>query len=261
MKRFSKGLFGFAGACFAIGLVMCVLGFALGGRVQNMTLWRSGLEFFHFDFRSLASLGSDEPRPSSGAGRAGVLSDDQAAGVHTLDIDVAAGSVRLREGDAFAVEASAGSAGVPEYDWGADNGTFYLRTDDADVLLWKKSAFTVTMPRGTVFRTVRLSTDIGSLELHGISCTEKAEISVGMGSVELEGSLAGGIRVDCGMGSAELRIPRPADYGYRIQCGMGSVELGEDSFGGLGADTAENTGAPTVFDLECGMGAIEVIFT
>ena len=117
------------------------------------------------------------------------------------------------------------------------------------------------MPRGTVFRTVRLSTDIGSLELHGISCTEKAEISVGMGSVELEGSLAGGIRVDCGMGSAELRIPRPADYGYRIQCGMGSVELGEDSFGGLGADTAENTGAPTVFDLECGMGAIEVIFT
>lgn len=71
MKRFSKGLFGFAGACFAIGLVMCVLGFALGGRVQNMTLWRSGLEFFHFDFSSLASLGSDEPRPSSGAGRAG----------------------------------------------------------------------------------------------------------------------------------------------------------------------------------------------
>ena len=141
MKRFSKGLFGFAGACFAIGLVMCVLGFALGGRVQNMTLWRSGLEFFHFDFSSLASLGSDEPRPSSGAGRAGVLSDDQAAGVHTLDIDVAAGSVRLREGDAFAVEASAGSAGVPEYDWGADNGTFYLRTDDADVLLWKKERF------------------------------------------------------------------------------------------------------------------------
>ena len=91
MRRFSKGLFGFAGTCLVIGLVMCVIGFALGGRVQNMPLWRSGPEFFHFDFSSLAFLGSSEPRPSSGAGRAGVLSDDQAAGVHALDIDVAAG--------------------------------------------------------------------------------------------------------------------------------------------------------------------------
>lgn len=50
-------------------------------------------------------------------------------------------------------------------------------------------------------------------------------------------------------------------YGYRIDCGLGSIELGESSFGGLGTDAAENTDAPTVFDLECGMGAIDVIFT
>ena len=67
--------------------------------------------------------------------------------------------------------------------------------------------FTVTVPRGTVFRTVRLSTGMGSMKLQGLACTEKAEIDVGMGSIELEGSLAGNIRVDCGMGSAELRIP------------------------------------------------------
>ena len=85
---------------------------------------------------------------------------------------------------------------------------------------------------------------------------------MGMGSIELEGSLAGNIRVDCGMGSAELRISRPEAYGYRIDCGLGSIELGESSFGGLGTDAAaENTDAPTVFDLECGMGAIDVIFT
>ena len=110
-------------------------------------------------------------------------------------------------------------------------------------------------------RTVRLSTGMGSMKLQGLACTEKAEIDVGMGSIELEGSLAGNIRVDCGMGSAELRIPRPEAYGYRIDCGLGSIELGESSFGGLGTDAAENTDAPTVFDLECGMGAIDVIFT
>ena len=101
----------------------------------------------------------------------------------------------------------AAGAGVPEYHWGTDGGTFYLRTDDTDASLWKDVTFTVTVPRGTVFRTVRLSTGMGSMKLQGLACTEKAEIDVGMGSIELEGSLAGNIRVDCGMGSAELRIP------------------------------------------------------
>lgn len=261
MKRFSKGLFSFAGACLIIGLVMCVIGFALGGRAQNMSLWRNGPEFFHFNYDSIAFWGHGSHGGATGAGRTEALSSAQAADVSALDIDVDACSVQLQEGDAFTVAASADGAGVPEYHWGTDGGTFYLRTDDANASLWKDVTFTVTVPRGTVFRTVRLSTGMGSMKLQGLACTEKAEIDVGMGSIELEGSLAGNIRVDCGMGSAELRIPRPEAYGYRIDCGLGSIELGESNFGGLGTDAAENTDAPTVFDLECGMGAIDVIFT
>lgn len=63
------------------------------------------------------------------------------------------------------------------------------------------------MPRGTVFRTVRLSTGMGSMKLQGLACTEKAEIDVGMGSIELEGSLAGNIRVDCGMAAQSCASP------------------------------------------------------
>ena len=158
MKRFSKGLFSFAGACLIIGLVMCVIGFALGGRAQNMSLWRNGPEFFHFNYDSIAFWGHGSHGGAAGAGRTEALSSAQAADVSALDIDVDACSVQLQEGDAFTVAASADGAGVPEYHWGTDGGTFYLRTDDANASLWKDVTFTITVPRGTVFRTVRLST-------------------------------------------------------------------------------------------------------
>ena len=110
MKRFSKGLFSFAGACLIIGLVMCVIGFALGGRAQNMSLWRNGPEFFHFNYDSIAFWGHGSHGGATGAGRTEALSSAQAADVSALDIDVDACSVQLQEGDAFTVAASADGA-------------------------------------------------------------------------------------------------------------------------------------------------------
>lgn len=116
------------------------------------------------------------------------------------------GSVRLREGDAFAVEASAAAQACRNMTGAQITARFTSEQTMRRFALEKERFHRYGAARHRV-RTVRLSTDIGSLELHGISCTEKAEISVDMGSIELEGSLAGSIRVDCGMGSAELRIP------------------------------------------------------
>lgn len=142
MRLFSKGLFGFAGTCLVIGLVMCAHRFRTGRARAEYAAVAQRAGILPFRFQLPRFLGQQpSPGPLRGRGGPGVLSDDQAAGVHALDIDVAAGSVRLREGDAFAVEASAGSAGVPEYDWGTDNGTFYLRTDDARRFALEKSCF------------------------------------------------------------------------------------------------------------------------
>ena len=279
MKRFSKALFAFAGACLVTGFVLCVIGFALGGRAHNLSLWRSGPEFFHFDFDSIVRWDENDSCERVGAGRAQAVSGENLADVHSLDIDVAAGSVYLCEGDAFFVEATSHGGNIPKYSWGTENKTFYLKTEGADASLWEKVTFTVTVPRGTEFSTAHLvtdmgslkvesltcregvfSTDMGSMELYDTNCSEKADISVDMGSVELEGNLAGDIHVNCGMGNAQLQISRPQVYGYRVQCGMGSIAIGDASFGGFGTDTTEHTDADTVFDLECGMGGIEVSF-
>lgn len=279
MKRFSKALFSFAGACLVAGFVLCIVGFALGGRARNLSLWHNGPAFFHFDFDALTQWDEEENCGHTGAGRAEVIKSEDIAGVYSLDINVAAGSVHLCEGDGFSVKATAHDGNVPEYSWGTERETFYLKTDNADPSLLKKVTFTVTIPQGIEFGTAHLATDVGSLKVEGLTCregvfstdmgslelydtncTEKADISVDVGSVELKGSLAGDIHVNCGMGSAQLHIARPQAYGYHVQCGMGSVDIGEASFGGFGADTSARTDAPTVFDLACGMGDIEVNF-
>ena len=71
---------------------------------------------------------------------------------------------------------------------------------------------------------------------------------------------AGRCKLDCGMGEIAASLVAPSEYGYRVKVGMGDVRVGDNQFGGMGGTYKVNTGAENFFDINCGMGAVKVLF-
>jgi hypothetical protein len=73
-------------------------------------------------------------------------------------------------------------------------------------------------------------------------------------------------RVDAGMGSVEIQLPRDADVRFTGSAGMGSIEFDDQTSDGPGATLTVNdlgadgrpSGRPLVLDVHAGMGSVEV---
>jgi len=73
-------------------------------------------------------------------------------------------------------------------------------------------------------------------------------------------------RIDAGMGSVEIQVPRDADVRFTGSAGMGSIEFDDQTSDGPGATlTVDDLGAdgrasgrPLVLDVHAGMGSVEV---
>lgn len=169
---------------------------------------------------------------------------------------------------------------------------------NVDLSKLNHQTFTLTLPAGTVLDEVELEigagtlyaeglrcrqleaeVGMGELDLSDVVCSEKAELSAGMGeltaydficegrtsievdmgSFSLTGRLDGRTEIDCGMGSAELWLEHPGSYGYKIKCGMGSAVIDGQGVNN-GSSTGGDSGSSVYYDVDCGMGSVEIYF-
>lgn len=90
---------------------------------------------------------------------------------------------------------------------------------------------------------------------------QKCNVNVGMGNFEYNGVISKHGDIKCGMGNAELYLKgSEEDYNYEIDCAAGNVTIGDESFGGLGANQIINHHADADMDIECSMGNVTVGF-
>ena len=85
--------------------------------------------------------------------------------------------------------------------------------------------------------------------------------SVGLGTLSIDGgALYQYTEIDCGMGSVKLKLERPDSYGYAVSGGMGSVSIDGSRYAGMSIDAKQNSGADTFYQIQCGMGSVQLEF-
>lgn len=287
-----------AGFLLAGALVLGVIGFAMGGRPSANALQpldAVGTATFRAKLNKLSSrfAASSSSAPASSASAAADTSaaDTSAAGagrrdaaahganvpdgdIRALSVDVGAATVYIGSGSGYDLQVEGG----PAYTSELANGVWKVRTDK---LTGDRSnvVFRITVPQGTQLQSAQLTIGAGSMYIDTLSCASAllevgagkleaaglrasgdVQLEAGLGAMTVSGELLGRTQIDCGMGSVKLSLARPASYGYSVSCGMGSVLVDGSRYAGFSSDASHNPDAATFFELNCGMGSVELSF-
>ena len=204
--------------------------------------------------------------------------------IHSFDMVLGAVEVKITEGDRF----SLATEGIDEDQINAvnDNGVWTIRDQSRNKIIsgvrnqFKGHQVMITVPAGYHFQSVKLRLGAGKMTSCGLDAEESVvdvgagaariaaltssdtKINCGMGEVRVDGGrLTGKCLVSCGMGNVRVVMEAPGVYGYRVSVGMGAVKVGQDGFSGLmSGKHCVNGEAENFFDVNCGMGNVELLF-
>lgn len=198
--------------------------------------------------------------------------------ITSLLVEIGAARVEIHFGEEFSLTVSDNT----QYESTVENGTWIIR-GKPEGMRWmlgeQTTRYVVSLPHGTVLEALALDIGAGLLSADGLQ-TKSAKLHVGAGKMDLKnllvaetcttevgagvlsitGALAGRAKVHCGMGITDLRLARPNDFGYRAQCAMGSIKVDGVATAGIAGEHKQNETAATFYDLECGMGSVNVQF-
>lgn len=275
------------------GLTQSQLAEQLGISAQAVSKWESGLSCP--DIMTLLPLskilgvstdlllGGENPEDESEV-LGGILltKENEEEPIHSIDMSLGAVEVKITEGPLFSVQ----SEGFQEDHINAviEDGVWMIRDQSKNKIIsgmrnqFKGHQVIITIPARYHFQSVKLKLGAGKMTVCGFEAEESTvdvgagaarisslvckntKINCGMGEVRIDGgSLSGKCQVACGMGNVQITADDPGAYGYRVAVGMGVVRIGQDSFSGImsGKHTV-NSDAENFFDVNCGMGNVEV---
>lgn len=146
-----------------------------------------------------------------------------------IDLELGAGTVTIQslKGDDIKINLGAGDADIGNI--------------TADVLSIEGAAGTITVDDSDV---------------------REMSLEVGMGNIEASARITGNADINCGMGNVNMQVQgAETDYNYSVECSMGNVVIGNSKYSGINGERTINNGSRSEFDIECGMGNIELYFT
>lgn len=297
MRTFYRGVCIAAAALISLGLLLSLLGFALGGRPGDLADYYDGADLPFIGSGRIGPLrwgswgnplyGRDTVEQSYGGPE---------LGIRKLDFELSCADVVIKEGEVFRVKAE--KINAKRFSTRLDGDTWEIECDVEHAGRMggdKAPKITITVPKGFQAEELELDAAMGTVEMKDLAAkvstlkvgmgtvTAKnitsgdCEMEIGMGTLEFSGTLTGKSSIDCGMGSAELTLRGdPQDYGFYATVGMGSVTVnGEDvdtespntpgpwgiaEIGGLGGQRSWNTTAPNLLYVDCGMGSVDIRF-
>jgi len=137
----------------------------------------------------------------------------------------------------------------------------------------------IHIPRDMVFTRADMSVGVGTLEVEHLSAVELsvdvgvgeavfrsfnaryAMVECGVGRVELNGSVEEHISFNNGIGETVFRSTgRKSDHDLSLSSGIGAITVDGSSQGGLGSSTRINSGADIKIIVENGIGSVDITF-
>lgn len=110
-------------------------------------------------------------------------------------------------------------------------------------------------------RTAEVTVGAGELTIEDIVASDKLDLSIGMGTAVIGGTILGDLSLDCGMGSAAMALTGSEDdHSYEVEVAMGDVHVGHHDHGGFAASRSWNAGKDSRFAIECDMGSVTISF-
>lgn len=112
-------------------------------------------------------------------------------------------------------------------------------------------------------KSEELDVEIGAgyFELYDFQ-TKNVKCEIGIGNATMyNGTITGNLSAQCGIGSLFMELMgKETDHNYKISS-VGSLTIGSVIRSGLGNNYEVNNYADSNFDVECGLGTIEIYFT
>lgn len=108
-----------------------------------------------------------------------------------------------------------------------------------------------------------LDVDLGEINAVGMEVSD-CSLDCDLGSLTYEGAIDTRLEATCSLGGITVKTPRPASYSGSAEVDLGAITV--DGRGVRSGDIGESFASPNhghspVFELECGLGSIEVVFT
>ena len=105
-----------------------------------------------------------------------------------------------------------------------------------------------------------LDVGAGSLKFSSLK-TKDAYINVSAGDFEMKGDIEDSLNLNCAMGHAKMKLDgKESDHNYAFKVGMGTLKIGGRTISGVGSDKNVENGSSSKFDIDLGMGSVDIDF-
>ncbi|MEG1568846.1 MAG: hypothetical protein RR349_04770 [Oscillospiraceae bacterium] len=285
MKGFLKGMCITAAALMMLGIVLTICGTAIGGTFIGVNIDDNGVHFrdyrgrdYGFGWNNNTSNHQIEDvysyRKESGNVQNRSHTVTPKEDITSLDFELGGAKVDIKTGSEFKLtynKAYSCNSRVENGTWIVEMGNMRhggVYDNNANV--------TITIPKNAKFKNMDLSMGAGKIDMDTITtetcslelgagemtandfiCTGDADISVGAAMLTLKGELCGDTYLEVGMGSAELEVAKASDCGFKLEMGLGSATIFGKNYAGI-AEMSENADAKQFFDIECGVGSVNI---
>lgn len=243
MKKFTKIMLIIAGVMTSIGVFCMILAFAFGFTGNKF------VEMFQDNKFSFGFVDYEEEND-------GAIPIDEEC--KNLDIEFGAGTLEIYYDDVEQIQIE--KHNMAAYKIYVENETLYI-DGDTKVTNNSDSALTIILPQKTVFQKVEM--DLGASE----ACINQLvadtfEIEVGAGEATIYRLDVKNLDAEVGVGRLVIEMNgKQTDYNYHIECGIGEIQIGENSYGGFGAEQKiKNENASKQMNVACGIGEIDIEF-
>lgn len=260
MKRTVKISLSLAGGLCAVGIVLWLAGFFMGGRAEvnryyaerwNTFPWQGlfgpirvntegihigGENGIHVD-SSGVSIGGEHGiqvghhSESDHSGRKQQLETGALTGVTSVEVDVDCGDVWVQEGDQVSASLSWNLSNY-ELNYRVENGVLKVESESWGIghigTLNINCKVIVTVPAGTALDGLEISTDMGDVEVDAAIAVQKAELSTNLGDVVCRNLQARELDAESDLGDITVAVPAECKgLSYDL-----STDLGEVYFNG-----------------------------
>lgn len=279
MKKFTKGCLIFAAIIVGIGLLFAVIGTAMGFRVDNIFEFKNiinGNEFkevnFEFSPKEIKNLNIDLDAGSLKIitsredkvqimvkAREGTYTCYQDANTVVFNEKNSRFYWRMLQNNGLEV-----TVYLPE-NFQLEEGDLQLGVGEAIVNELNGQKISLDIGAGsfqgksiTAKETLTLSVGAGNVDMEQIKAGETV-VNCGVGSVYLEGKIEGNVKANCGVGEIEFSIDgKEEDFNYQVASGIGDISINSSKYGTIANDRKIYNNGDKTFEIECGVGSIEI---
>jgi len=279
MKKLTKVLLIVSLSLAGLGLVFCILGFALGVTLNDFNSWAREHDYGYIedwgnliDYRETwkwtHQYDDDEEYDSS---------DEifEFESINNFSFDIRVGKVEIAEYDGDKVKVQTNGT----------NSQFSCYADDTTLIIDdqrrgnNKPALYIYIPQGTDYENIEIEIDTADLSIDSIAadylmievgagCMQvdkftggNIDLTCGAGEMILSGSITGENQIECGVGQITLYLDgKVNDFDYYLESGIGSIDLGGEVYTTIGTTKHISNDSDKSLAIHVGIGNINVSF-